>query len=80
MNEREFLQKLQARAKEQEAIMHHMSFPRLFGLISLWLGKHPWRLLIPLSFVISFFAQLVWGKHYDDVILQLFGGLGIIKL
>lgn len=72
MNEREFLQKLQARAKEQEDLMKRVPSPKLFFKISLWLGRHPWRMLIPLAFIISLCLRGLVGSGYSDFILLIF--------
>jgi len=74
MNEREFLLKLKERAKEQEKLMSDMLFPRLFKAVSVWLGNHPWRILIPLAFIFSLIFHASLGKPYDDLILRIFGG------
>ena len=74
MNEREFLRKLQDRAKEQEKLINDMVFPRLFKAVSLWFGNHPWRLLIPLAFIFTLIFHGFIGKPYDDLILRIFGG------
>ncbi|HSW96802.1 MAG TPA: hypothetical protein VLF89_03175 [Candidatus Saccharimonadales bacterium] len=72
MNEREFLQKLQARAKEQEDLMKGVPSPKLFFKISLWLGRHPWRMLIPLAFFVSLILRNIFGSSYTDFILLVF--------
>ncbi len=78
MNEREFIQTLQFRANEQEKILRGMLFPKVFSFVSFWLGEHPWRFLIPLAFVLSLIFHLGLGRSYDDVILKIFGGFGLI--
>lgn len=80
MNENEFLLKLQKRAKEQETLVNNVPFPVVFKTISIWFGNHPWRIMIPFSLLISLLLHLLFGKPYDDSILKIFGGLGIIKL
>lgn len=74
MNEREFLIKLQERAREQEKLMNDMVFPRVFAVVSVWFGNHPWRILIPLAFIFSVVFHGIIGKPYDDLILRIFGG------
>ena len=73
MKERDFLQQLQERAREQQHLMHSVPFPQAFIIISEWLGTHPWRLLIPLAFVASMVFRAIWGQAYDDFILTIFG-------
>jgi hypothetical protein len=80
MNEQEFLLKLQRRAKEQEHVMKAMPFSSTFTNISVWLGYHPWRILIPIAFLLTLAFHFSLGKSYDNVILRVFGGLGIIKI
>jgi len=72
MNEREFLQKLQQRAVEQEHLMKGVPLPGIFLKISLWLGRHPWRILIPLAFIISLLLRNIFGSRYIDFILLIF--------
>lgn len=80
MNENEFLLKLQNRAKEQEALVKNVPFPIFFRKVSIWFGNHPWRIMIPFALVISFLCHVFFGQRYDDLILKIFGGFGIIHL
>lgn len=75
MNEQEFLSKLQARAREQEKIIKGMYFPKVFTSVSFWLGDHPWRILIPLAFVITLIFHIIFRQNYDELILKIFGKL-----
>jgi hypothetical protein len=75
MNEREFIKKLQERAKEQEKLIHDMPMHRVFYSVSFWLGNHPWRILIPLSIILTLVFHFTLGKGYDELILKLFGKL-----
>jgi hypothetical protein len=75
MNEREFIKKLQERAKEQEQLIKSMPMHRVFSSVSVWLGNHPWRILVPLAIILTLIFHLVFGKPYDDFILKLFGKL-----
>ena len=59
MDEQQFLLKLEERANEQEALMQHVRTPKAVFGISMWLGRHPWRFLIPLSFILSILLQLL---------------------
>jgi len=74
MNEKEFLARLEKRAEEQEKIMHGIPFPHAFTAVSLWLGTHPWRILIPFAFLITIILQTLFGHHYDDLVLRVLGG------
>jgi hypothetical protein len=73
MNEREFLLELQQRAREQHKVMNDMPFPRVFTLVSEWLGNHPWRFLIPLALLLTIIFRLSLGPSYDNFILDIFG-------
>lgn len=75
MNEQKFLNKLQARAQEQEKIIKGMFLPRLFTSVSFWFGNHPWRILIPLAFILTLIFHNILGKRYDEFILKIFGKL-----
>jgi hypothetical protein len=74
MNEKEFLQRLEKRAAEQEKIMKDIPFPSFFSSVGLWLGKHPWRILIPIAFAISLLCQLIWQDAFDATVLRILGG------
>jgi len=47
--------------------------PRLFISISFWFGNHPWRILIPLAFILTLILHGVFGTNYDEFILKIFG-------
>lgn len=79
MDEHKFLIALRERAKEQEKIMQDMPFPKVFSIVSMWLGNHPWRLLIPFAFLISIILHFSVGKHYDNLVLKIFGGFGFLR-
>jgi len=72
MNEREFLEKLQERTREQERAIDTIPF---FAFVVKWLSVHPWRFLIPLAFLVSFVLRAFFGTAYTDFILSLFRGL-----
>ena len=75
MDEREFLTELRKRSQEQHRIMRNMPFPYAFTLIVEWLGNHPWRLLIPLAFILTLIFRVVFGPAYVDFTLKLFSSL-----
>jgi len=75
MNEREFIKTLEERAKEQEKIIKGMILPGIFIGVSSWLGEHPWKLLIPIAFIITLILHSLFGKTYDEFILKIFGKL-----
>jgi hypothetical protein len=73
MNEQQFLTKLQVRAREQERIIKGMILPKLFTSVSFWFGNHPWRILIPLAFLVTLIFHGILGARYDEFILKIFG-------
>lgn len=75
MNEREFIKTLRERAKEQEKLITSMPLPRIFSSISLWFGNHPWRILVPLAFILTIVFRVIFGKSYENFILIIFGKL-----
>ena len=75
MNEHEFIKTLRERAKEQEKLIKSMPLPKVFSSVSLWLGNHPWRILIPLAFILTLVFRAIFGKPYEDFILIIFGKL-----
>ena len=78
MNEREFLKILEKRAEEQEQLISQIPFPKIFTTTCLWLGKHPYRFLIPAGIILTLLFRLVLGERYFNLILKIFGGFGII--
>lgn len=72
MKEHDFLLELQKRAKEQEKIIKDMPMPKVFSAASLWLGVHPWRFIIPMSFLISILLRAVLGESYTNFVLSIF--------
>lgn len=75
MNEREFVKLLKERATEQKKITQNMPLPHMFSSIGILLGDHPWKILIPLAFIITAIFHTVLGKPYDEFILKIFGKL-----
>lgn len=75
MNEREFLKKLEDRAQEQEKLMKGMVLSKVFKSVSFWLGEHPYRILIPIAFIITLALRVIIGMAYDEFILKIFGKL-----
>lgn len=75
MNEHQFIKLLEERAKEQEKILKTMFLPKVFISVSSWLGDHPWRILIPLSIILTLIFNLILGKTYSEFILKIFGKL-----
>jgi hypothetical protein len=73
MNEREFIKKLQERAREQEKLIRDMPLHRIFSSVSFWFGNHPYRILVPLAIIITLVLHFSFGKAYDDFILKIFG-------
>ena len=80
MNEHDFLSQLEKRAQEQERLLQGVPYKNVFSTLSLWLGEHPWRLLIPLAILLTILLRLTLGFRYYELILKLFGGFGIVRL
>ena len=72
MDEREFLQQLQNRAKLQQKALETVPFPKFFSFVIEWLSVHPWRYLIPLAFLVSFILRGIFGHTYTEYILWIF--------
>lgn len=75
MDEQQFLLKLEERANEQEKLIQNLRAPEAVFGISMWLGRHPWRLMIPFAFLLSLLFKLLFGNAYTETILWIFGGL-----
>jgi hypothetical protein len=73
MNEHDFIENLKKKAKDQEKIIKNTPFPKIFMLVSFWLGNHPWKILIPLSILLTILFHLVLGRRYDEFVLKIFG-------
>lgn len=80
IKEQKFIKILQERAQEQKKILEAIPFPGIFQTVSIWLGVHPWRILVPLALILSIILHIVMGKIYDDIILKIFGGFGLVHL
>ncbi|MBP7832840.1 MAG: hypothetical protein KA035_03660 [Candidatus Levybacteria bacterium] len=72
MDERKFIEQLQLRAKQQESLIKTVPFPFVFVFVVRWLSYHPWRLLIPLAFLLTFLFRVILGPAYTDVVLAIF--------
>lgn len=75
MKEHEFLLQLAKRAEVQERLIKRAPISKTFIYISLWLGNHPWRVIIPVAFLITILVQMLFGRRYLEFILWIFGGL-----
>lgn len=75
MKERDFILKLEKRAHEQEMLIKKLPMSKTFVYLSLWFGKHPWRLMIPFSFLLTLILRMLFGQPYFELILRIFGGL-----
>lgn len=72
MDESEFILKLQERARTQEKIVRDMPFSKIFATVSLWLGSHPYRIIIPLAIILTLLFRGVFGPKYTDFVLYIF--------
>lgn len=78
-SEHEFLRKLEKRAEEQEHLLSRMPYQKVFIQTSFWLGQHPWRILIPIAFILTLLFRFTLGYRYYELVLKMFGGFGIIR-
>ena len=74
MKEHEFLLELEKRAQEQERLIKKLLLPKVFYSLCLWFGEHPWRVMIPFSFLLTILFWLIFGDKYFELILRIFGG------
>ncbi len=79
MNERDFLRKLEERASEQEKLIKRMPLRNVFVTSSLWLGEHPWRFMIPFSFLLTAVFRSLLSHDYYELVLAIFGGFGGLR-
>lgn len=77
MDEREFILKLQERAKLQEKIIKDMPLSGMFSTVSLWLGHHPYRILIPVGVLITLLLRTIFGEIYTYYVLLVFRWFGL---
>jgi hypothetical protein len=75
MKERDFVQLLQERAREQKKAIDAVPFPKFFAFAIMWLSDHPWRFLIPLAFIISLLLRGIIGQEYTNFVLWIFRSL-----
>lgn len=65
---------LKERVKEQQ-LLQSLPFPQVFLFITHLLGENPWRVLVPLSALLTILLHIFFGKVYDETILWLFSYL-----
>ncbi len=72
MRESDFLLELERRTRENESLIKKSGGA---FMLSLWFGEHPWRILIPLAFLLSLLFRAIFGNAYSELVLWIFGGL-----
>lgn len=72
MNEVEFLEILQKRARDQKNTMEEVPFPKVFSFVLEWLSVHPLRLIVPLAAIISVLLRYFFGPGFTNFILTIF--------
>jgi len=72
MQERDFIQLLQERARAQKKELDAVPYPKFFSFVLVWLSDHPWRFLIPLAFLISLLLRGIIGHAYTNFVLGIF--------
>ncbi|HWY79032.1 MAG TPA: hypothetical protein VNW29_01615 [Candidatus Sulfotelmatobacter sp.] len=75
MQEHDFIQLLQERARHQKREMDAIPFTKMFAFVIEWLSDHPWRYLIPLAFIISLILRGIIGYEYINFVLAIFRGI-----
>lgn len=75
MKEYEFLLELEKRAEEQKKFVEKFSKSNFIFSLSLWLGEHPWRIILPLSIIFTIIFHFFLGEKYFEGILWIFGGI-----
>lgn len=65
---------LRERARELQ-LLQGLPFPQFFLFITHLLGENPWRILLPLSALLTILLHIIFGKAYDEVVLWFFSYL-----
>lgn len=73
-SEREFLELLESKAREDSELIRGGLFPRWAAFVGEWFGVNPWRVMIPLSVLIYVFARVVFGDVVREAFLAIYGG------
>lgn len=71
--EREFLELLEKKAESQRELVKSEILPEWASSLGIWLGEHPFRVILPVSFLLSLGLFLVFGKGFLELSLFLFG-------
>ncbi len=72
MQEHDFVQLLQERARSQKKELDAVPFPKFFSFVLARLSNHPWRFLIPLAFIVSLILRGIIGYEYTNFVLWIF--------
>jgi hypothetical protein len=72
--ERDFIEELEEKAREQQLIVKTEMIPVWAKGIGDWLVVNPWRVLVPIAAMVYLILRIVFGNDYLEFILGLFGG------
>ena len=75
MKENSFLEELGKRAQENKKIRESTFSSFLIYSV----GVHPWKYIIPVSIVATFFLTLFLRERYIDRVLWLFGSIPSLR-
>lgn len=73
-DERDFLQILEERAREEKRVVRSGILPNWAAVFGEWLGVNPWRTLIPSSVFLYLCLRLALGDVIREIVLAIFGG------
>lgn len=72
--EREFLEILESKAREQRRVVESGILPSWAGAFGNWMGFNPWRLIVPVSFLLYVLLRVFAGVYFRELVLGIFGG------
>jgi len=72
--EREFLELLERKAREDSFLVQGGLFPRWASFVGEWLGVNPWRVIVPFSIIVYLFARVMFGEVVREAFLAIYGG------
>lgn len=75
----DFYSELRWRLKENKKLYEQPSafviFDSAFGkFIASHLGVNPWKVLIPIAFVVVVFCRFLVGRYFSELVLRVLGG------
>lgn len=75
----EFYEELKRRLEENKRLYKQPSVFTTFDshlarFVAAYLGVNPWRVLVPLSLLLSLFLRIILGRGYSELVLRVLGG------